>query len=564
MIEQYKQYVAGRLAEVSPLLQRYALGDFSESIDIPGEEDEFTELFVAMNLMVDDLRESAQRDADRTRRIAGRVSEMIDSIMKVARGDYSVQVEFTEGDDDLNALARGLNMMVDDIRTAVGATERERAYVSGIVASMADALIVVDRDATIGTVNAAARKLLGYGEDELVGQPVAMVAKETSLLAEDTRVELADKGYIRDIETAYVAKDGEAIPVSLSAAMMRHPDGQLAGIVFVARDLREMRQLIQIDRERVAELEKAYGELEAAQEASLNIMEDLERRGRELSILTARLEAEIVERKRAQEQLQRYAVELRRRNREIRDFAYVVSHDFRAPLVNLKGFCAELRYALQVIEEAMPAVQPHLDESQRKAVAIALQEDVPEALSFIESSVARMDRYISAVLKLSRLGRRELDLQPLDVEPIVRGVLEGLAHQIAEHQAEVIVGALPPVVADRTSMEQIMGNLLSNAVKYLEPHRPCKIEILGERRDGEVLFQIRDNGRGIADEDMDKIFMPFRRVGRQDTPGDGMGLPHVQTMVRRHGGRIWCDSELGVGTVFTFAISDDLTEADND
>jgi signal transduction histidine kinase len=68
-------------------------------------------------------------------------------------------------------------------------------------------------------------------------------------------------------------------------------------------------------------------------------------------------------------------------------------------------------------------------------------------------------------------------------------------------------------------------------------------------------LHVRDNGRGIAEEDMDKVFAPFRRAGKQDVPGEGMGLPYVQTLVRRHGGRIWCESELGVGTTFSFTIS---------
>jgi signal transduction histidine kinase len=78
------------------------------------------------------------------------------------------------------------------------------------------------------------------------------------------------------------------------------------------------------------------------------------------------------------------------------------------------------------------------------------------------------------------------------------------------------------------------------------------------------VFHIRDNGRGIAEEDMPKVFAPFRRIGRQDMPGEGMGLPYVQTLVRRHGGRIWCQSELGVGTTFSFAIPNHPERGGND
>jgi signal transduction histidine kinase len=104
-------------------------------------------------------------------------------------------------------------------------------------------------------------------------------------------------------------------------------------------------------------------------------------------------------------------------------------------------------------------------------------------------------------------------------------------------------------------MEQIMGNILGNAVKYLDSSRPGQIEVTAKADNGETVFSIRDTGRGIAQEDMGKVFAPFRRAGKQDTPGEGMGLAYVQTLVRRHGGRIWCESELGKGTTFTFSIA---------
>jgi len=278
------------------------------------------------------------------------------------------------------------------------------------------------------------------------------------------------------------------------------------------------------------------------------------------------VQQELAERKRAEEQLQRYAAELEQANEEVRQFAYIVSHDLRAPLVNLKGFAAELRAALAVIGSATITALPHMDEKLQETVTTALQEDVPEALGFIDSSATRMDRFINAVLKLSRLGRRELHPELIDMDALVQANLQTLAYQVEQHRVNVTVGPLPEVVADRTSMEQVLGNLLTNAVIYLDAGRPGEIEVgAGERNQvikkepGFTTFWVRDNGRGIAEEDMDKVFAPFRRAGKQDVPGEGMGLAYVQTLVRRHGGRIWCESELGVGTTFTFTIPDTTT-----
>jgi PAS domain S-box-containing protein len=246
-------------------------------------------------------------------------------------------------------------------------------------------------------------------------------------------------------------------------------------------------------------------------------------------------------------------------NEEVKRFAYIVSHDLRAPLVNLKGFSGELHVACTLLQGVLPAVLPHLDTPQRAEVSRALEQDIPEALGFINASVTRMDRLIQAILRLSRLGRRELSFEPLDMQTLVQGIVQTLTHQLAQHQTQVCVDPLPETRADRTAMEQIMGNLLANAVAYLEPGRPGEIVVTAERRPEAMVFHVRDNGRGIATEDIPKVFEPFRRVGKQNIPGEGMGLAYVQMLVRRHGGDIHCQSTVGVGTTFTFTIAHQLT-----
>ncbi len=263
---------------------------------------------------------------------------------------------------------------------------------------------------------------------------------------------------------------------------------------------------------------------------------------------------DVTEFKRSQAMLRQKARELEQANEEVKRFAYIISHDLRAPLVNIKGFSAELRYALDEIDSAMESALPHLDEKQKESLNAALTEDIPEAFHFIESSVNRMDGYINSLLKLSRLGRHELKPERVDIRLVVEALLEDIAHQIAESGARASMGFLPPVVADRTAMEQIIGNLLNNAVKYREPGRPLEIEITADASENETVFHVRDNGRGIAGDDLDRIFAPFRRAGEENVPGEGMGLSYAQTMVRRHGGRITCESEQGAGATFTFTI----------
>lgn len=243
---------------------------------------------------------------------------------------------------------------------------------------------------------------------------------------------------------------------------------------------------------------------------------------------------------------------------EIRHFAYIVSHDLRAPLVNIRGFSRELKAGLETVTAVLERCMPSLEPAEQETLRRCLNEDVHEALHFIESGVKRMDSLIAAMLKLSRLERTELAFEPVDMNDLVKETLDTLAHQIETRAITVNVGRLPHVTADKTAMEQIIGNLLSNAINYLDPQRPGHVEVSGLRLANETVFRVRDNGVGIAKSDLHAIFQVFQRVGTLDVPGEGMGLAHVRTLVRRHGGRIWCDSEPGNGSTFSFAISHHL------
>jgi signal transduction histidine kinase len=262
---------------------------------------------------------------------------------------------------------------------------------------------------------------------------------------------------------------------------------------------------------------------------------------------------EIEQHKRTEERLELSARRLEQRNEEIKNFAYIVSHDLRAPLINLKGFSAELRRALEVIQPVLQAHITQLDDPLKAAVSNA-RLDITEALEFIGSSTNRMDNLINALLRLSRLGRAELKPDRIDMNKKVQETLNTLAHQITEKQIKVKIGPLPIIEADELAMQQILDNLLNNAILYSVPGREGKIEITGEIGLDQVTFHVKDNGRGIALEDMDKIFMPFRRAGRADVPGEGMGLAYTQALVNRHGGHIQCRSKVGEGSTFSFTI----------
>lgn len=243
--------------------------------------------------------------------------------------------------------------------------------------------------------------------------------------------------------------------------------------------------------------------------------------------------------------------ELTRANEEIQRFAYIVSHDLRSPLVNVMGYTAELEQAGKVLDRQLEVFEQKSPKLIDAEATHAVREEIPEAIGFIRASTAKMDRLINAILKLSREGRRTLVPETLNMTTLTRGIADSVSHQMSETGGRILVHDLPELDSDRLSIEQIFGNLIDNAVKYLEKDRPGLVEITGEETPGGwVVYHVADNGRGVPAKDHERIFELFRRSGRQDRPGEGLGLAFVRNSVRRLGGSIDIESEPGKGSTF--------------
>ncbi len=258
--------------------------------------------------------------------------------------------------------------------------------------------------------------------------------------------------------------------------------------------------------------------------------------------------------------------DLSRANDELQRFAYIVSHDLRAPLLNIIGFTSELDGATRRLNEYVARTMAEGGAVVPEDVRVASEEDLPEAIGFIRSSTTKMDRLINAILRLSREGRRLLTPERLDMNLVLAELVGSLKHQIEEAGATISVGPLPGLTCDRTAIDQIFSNLLENALKYTATGRAPAIEVGGRTeldRGGRRVasYTVADNGRGIAARDMERIFELFRRSGVQDRPGEGIGLAHVRGLVRRLGGDITCSSTPDVGTIFTVMLPLDFTAA---
>ena len=371
--------------------------------------------------------------------------------------------------------------------------------------------IATDAKGVIQIFNVGAERMLGYTAAEVmnkitpadISDPQEVIARAKALSVElatpitpgfEALVFKASRG-IEDIyELTYFRKDGSRFPAVVSVTALRDAQDAIIGYLLIGTD-NTARKLV-----------------EAAQKK-------LDQR-------------------------------LREANEEIQRFTYIVGHDLRSPLVNIMGFASELDGWRTQIFERLGALRAQVGGKQDEEGDEALRADVEEALSFIKSSVGKMDRLIGALLKLSREGQREFQPQLIDMSQLLRSNLEALAYQAQAVNAKISIGDLPTITSDRLALEQVFSNLMDNAVKYLRVGVPGSIEVQATEFNGTVTYEVSDNGRGIDPKDRERIFDLFRRSGIQDRPGDGIGLAHARALVRRLGGSINVESEPDYGTVF--------------
>lgn len=231
---------------------------------------------------------------------------------------------------------------------------------------------------------------------------------------------------------------------------------------------------------------------------------------------------------------------LERTNRDLETFAYSVSHDLRAPLRAIMGLT-------QIIETEYKDL---------------LDEEGQNYFDRIVDASDHMGELIDGVLRLSRLGRKALEYQAVDLDLIIGRILEYLSGKVAETGAELSIAEdLPVVCGDPTLLDQIFTNLLSNALTYHKPDIPPQITVCGELKDGFAIVQVSDQGIGIPDEYAEQVFDVFRRLHSQaEYPGTGIGLSIVKKAVELMDGEVWVESPSGEGT--TFFVKLPLAEAD--
>jgi len=257
---------------------------------------------------------------------------------------------------------------------------------------------------------------------------------------------------------------------------------------------------------------------------------------------------DITARKEADQERERLLGDLASKNKELETVVYVASHDLRSPLVNILGFSQRLEKAFGEALEALDHAPP---EVLRERLEPILKERIPAALRFIQASGIKMDGLINGLLRISRAGRVELKPEVLDMEAMLKSILDAMAFQLQKAEAKVTLGSLPPCLGDASQVNQVFSNLVDNALKYRDPERTLHLDLWGKVKEGQVVYCVQDTGLGISAGDLEKVWGLFHRLDPNgDVAGEGLGLAMVQRMVVRNRGRVWAESELQKGSRF--------------
>jgi PAS domain S-box-containing protein len=464
------------------------------------------------------------------------------------------------------------------------------APLAGLLAALADAVLIVDSQGLVAAANPQAAQLLGHDDGTLAGRPVTELLTTPASLPFDPWTPVGAPGEAPGpgVELCAHHRDGLAFSVqaivapatlddgTVLVATLRGPTaGEQSAAERVAAVVRSSPDaIISIDLQGLITdwnegAHRMYGY--TAQEAigqHATMLMAAERQGELEDVIAAAVKGDVV----PQLETQRIAKsgetltvslsasplrdargaiigaasvardlteraliveELRRSNRDLEQFAYVASHDLSEPLRVIAGFVDLLarRYRGR------------------------LDEDADRFIDFIISGVERMQALIDDLLNYSRAGRAQLERRPVDVGAVVRDVLWALGPQLTAHAVDVDVSPLPVVQAEKAMLRQIFQNLISNAIKFGDADHPA-IRVGATQLSSGWRFDVQDNGCGVEPRHADRIFDMFQRLHGREVPGSGMGLAIVKRLTERLGGHVSVTAAAPRGSIFSVTIPD--------
>ncbi len=233
------------------------------------------------------------------------------------------------------------------------------------------------------------------------------------------------------------------------------------------------------------------------------------------------------------ENLKKESEKLEDANQELEAFAYSVSHDLRVPLRAIDGFS---RIVIEDYEDELDGEGKRL-------------------LNIIRENTKKMGQLIDDILLLSRAGRQEMIISPINMESLVKNIFEELKLSIEDRDVQLEIKSLPPAYGDRTLINQAFTNLISNSIKFTGIREKAIIEVGAKEGKNENTYYVKDNGAGFDMKYVNKLFGLFQRLhGADEFEGTGVGLSIVQRIIRRHGGRVWGEGEIDNGATIYFTL----------
>lgn len=424
--------------------------------------------------------------------ITAPLKALMDTVRRISESrDFSARAPDL-GDDEVGQLAATFNRMLDRLAEAERQTNESRARLSGIIDSAMDAIISVDSRQVVRLFNGAAEKMFGCPAAQAVGQPLD-----------------------RFIPARFRASHRRDVEAFGRTGATARAMGRLTPLTALRADGQEF------------PIEAAISHVEVAGEQLFTVI---------LRDITARIRAEEEIRQMnelLEERVRRRTAQLTVANEELQAFAYSMAHDLRAPLRHIEGFSNILR------EELGDALPP----------------DAQHYLQKIRASSRHMSHLVDGLINLLRVGRHPLQRRPTPLRRLVDEVISGLAADTEGRVVEWHVGELPAIECDSVLMKQALDCLISNALKFTRPRSPAVIEIGSRKANGEIHVFVKDNGVGFNMKYASKLFRVFQRLHpAEEFEGTGTGLAAVDRIVRKHGGVVGAEGEVGKGATFYFRL----------
>ncbi|UCE71019.1 MAG: PAS domain S-box protein [Nitrospiraceae bacterium] len=442
------------------------------------------------------------------------------SARRVARGDMSARAVVTTK-DEVGDLADTFNEMVDKVGTSQKKLEVEKTYIEKIIKNMTNCLIVLDDVMNIIDANEATCKTLGYTMSELLSEPLSMLFAKTGTLPDKGM--LAQDGLLVGLETRLRKQSGEEICMLGSYSVMDDDQGVMRTIV-ILQDITEIKMAQDI-------LIQSHNELE----------EKVKERTEEIARTNDMLEAEILVRNRAEQDLIDYSERLERNNAELQEFAYVASHDLQEPLRKILTFGDRLK----------------------SKFGDSIDEQGRDYLERMQNAARRMKNLINGLLSFSRIRTRAVPFEQVDLKKAAESVIEDLEVSIEQSGGRVEISEMATIDGDPLQIQQVLQNLIGNALKFSKEDAAPEIKVHGhfkaqngsleQEGDGREYYEIvvEDNGIGFDEKYSDRIFGVFQRLhGKAQYEGTGIGLSICRKIAERHRGKISAHSTPGEGSSF--------------